>query len=70
MVSIVHKNLELIKSVNIEFYRNLELAIEMKNNPHKDLQTYIELLNQLIYVNKEIAREAFLHAENWDKHNF
>ena len=70
MVSIVHKNLELIKSVNTEFYKMLELALEMKNDPYKDLQTYIELLNQIIYVNKEIAREAFLHAENWEKNNF
>ena len=67
MVAIIHKNLELIKSVNTDFYKKLEYALEMKNNPNKDLQTYIKLLNQIIYVNKDIAREAFLHAENWNK---
>ena len=64
MVSIIHKNFELIKSTNINFYNDLISALEMKNNPDKDLNVYIELLKKIIYVNKDIARDAFLHAEN------
>lgn len=64
LVSIVHKNLELIKATNMDFYKNLGLALEMKNNPEKDLPTYTELLKKIIYVNKDTARQAFIHAEN------
>ena len=63
MVAIIHKNLELIKSMNINFYNDLITALEMKNNPNKNLQAYVKLLNQIIYVNKDIALQAFIHAE-------
>ena len=63
MVSIVHKNLELIKSVNTDFYNHLQIVLEMKNDTDKDKQVYIELLKKIIYVNKDIARGAFIHAE-------
>ena len=64
MVSIVHKNLELIKSVNIDFYNRLQTILEMKNNINKDKQVYIKLLNEIIYVDRDIARQAFIHSEN------
>ena len=64
MVSIIHKNLELIKTINIDFYNDLIKALEMKNDVNKDLEQYIELLRKLIYVNKDIANDAFIHSEN------
>ena len=69
MVSIIHKNLELIKSINTNFYHDLITALEMKNDPNKDIQAYIKLLNKIIYVNKDIAQQAFIHSENWEQYN-
>ena len=60
MNNIVHKNSEAIKNTN--FYNDLALFLELKNNKEKNFELLKEFQNRIIYSNKEVANEAFLNS--------
>lgn len=62
MVKVVYDNLELIKETNTEFYKDLALLLEMKNDKHHDINEFKELSAKLIYSNKEIAEQAHINS--------
>lgn len=74
MLSLVHQNLEKIKT-DSEFYKNLILLLEMKNDKNLDYEAFKELSAKLIHSDKGIAQQAALnsvaHSENRkNKNNF
>lgn len=62
MTSIVHKNLETIKQVSPQFYNDLMLLLEMKNDSNHDIEVFKELSTKLIHSDKGIATEAFKNS--------
>lgn len=61
MREVFFKHLELIKEVNIDFYNDLWLLFEMKNDKYHNPSEYKELSKKLIYTDKEISLEAHLN---------
>lgn len=68
MVSLIHSNLEVIKEKNSEFYNDLQLLLEMKNDKNKDLEKFKKLCDKLIYINRDIAEKAFENSQATNKH--
>lgn len=64
MVAIVHKNLELIRETNTDFYNNLALLLEMKNDKNHNINEFKELSVKLICSNKTIANQAYHNARS------
>ena len=62
MIEIVYNHLEKIKETNIDFYNDLALLLEMKNDRYHDVDAFKELSSNLIYSDKEIALEAHLNS--------
>ena len=62
MVEVVYNYLEQIKETNINFYNDLILLLEMKNDKYHDIEVFKELSHKLIHSDKEIAREAHLNS--------
>lgn len=64
MVNIVHKNLELIKETNQEFYKDLIRILELKFANNREFEELDKLSHKVIFCNKEIALAAYINAEN------
>lgn len=62
MLTIVHQNLEQIEKVNLEFYKDLILLLEMKNDKNQDYEAFKELSAKLIHSDKGIAQQAALNS--------
>ena len=62
MVEVVYKNLELIKHTNKQFYDDLALLLEMKNDRYHDVDAFKELSSNLIYSDKDIAQQSAINS--------
>ena len=63
MVEIVYNNLDLIQHTNKQFYNDLILLLEMKNDRNHDIDDFKELSKKLIYSDKNIANQAYYNAK-------
>lgn len=55
-ISVLTKNLELLRSANIEFYNKIDVLLQLKKNGNKE--DYKKLSEEVIFVNKETAEQA------------
>ena len=62
MVETVYNHLEKIKETNIDFYNDLAILLEMKNDRNHDINKFKELSAKLIYSDKEIAQQAAINS--------
>ena len=62
MVSMLHKNIEVIEKENSSFFENVIQLLELKNDRNHDIEEYKDLCNKVIFVNKNIAEKAHDNA--------
>lgn len=62
MVSMLYENIELLKNEHKQFYKDVRLLLELKNNKNHDIEKYKNLCNKVIFVNRNIAEKAHNNA--------
>lgn len=68
MIKVIHDNMESLQKDYPNFYKLLSDALIMKNDKYKDANQYKKLLEQIIYVNRQIAEKSHNNAKVIDKH--